>query len=90
MKKHTSGFIGDSKIPLTIKFKMKVLHFFHLSLSVLGEEYFFFCLLGPYLQYMEVPRLGVKSELYPPAYIIATVMQDLSRVCDLYHNSWQH
>ena len=40
---------------------------------------------------MEVPRLGVESELQMPAYTTATVtaMQDLSRVCDLHHSSWQ-
>ena len=39
---------------------------------------------------MEVPRLGVESELQLPAYITATAMWDLSRVCQLYHSSWQH
>ena len=34
---------------------------------------------------MEVPRLGVKLELW--AYAIATAMGDLSCVCDLYHSS---
>ena len=29
---------------------------------------FIFCFLGPHLQHMEVPRLGVKSELQLPAY----------------------
>jgi len=37
---------------------------------------------------MEVPRLGVKSELQLQAY--ATEMPDLSHVCDLHHSSWQH
>ena len=32
---------------------------------------------------MKVPRLGVDSELQLPAYTTATVMQDLSRICDL-------
>jgi len=36
---------------------------------------------------MEVPRLGVQLNLQLPAY--ATAMQDPSRVCDLYHSSWQ-
>ena len=39
---------------------------------------------------MEVPRLGVKSELQLPAYTTATAMSDLSHVWDLYHSSWQH
>ena len=39
---------------------------------------------------MEVPRIGVKSELQlPPAYTTATGMQDLSGVCNLHHSSRQ-
>ena len=52
---------------------------------------FFFGLFfgGQHLQHMEVPRLGVESELQLPAYATATAMQDLSHICDLYHSSWQ-
>ena len=39
---------------------------------------------------MEVPRLGVESELQLPAYTTATAIQDPSLVCDLHHSSWQH
>ena len=39
---------------------------------------------------MEVPRLGVKSELQLQAYTTATAMPDPSWVCDLHHRSWQH
>ena len=49
----------------------------------------FFFFLGPNLWHMEVPRLGVQSELQLPAYTTATATQDPSRVCDLYHSSWQ-
>ena len=38
---------------------------------------------------MEIPRLGVKSELQLPAYTTATVKWDLSPVCDLHHSSQQ-
>ena len=38
---------------------------------------------------MEVPRLGVKSELQLPAYARATAMPDPSCVCDLHYRSWQ-
>ena len=38
---------------------------------------------------MEVPRLGVELELQLLAYTIATVMWDLSHVCDLHHSSRQ-
>ena len=47
-----------------------------------------FVFLGPRLQNMEVPRLGVKSELLLPAYPRATAMPYPSR--DLHHSSWQH
>ena len=35
-----------------------------------------FVFLGPYPGHMEVPRLGVKRELQPPAYTIAKAMLD--------------
>ena len=38
---------------------------------------------------MEVPRLGVESELQLLAYSTATAMRDLSLVCDLHHSSRQ-
>ena len=46
--------------------------------------FFFFCFLELYPQHMEVPRLGVQSELWLPAYATATAMQDPSRICDLH------
>ena len=49
----------------------------------------FLLFLGPHLQHMEDPKLGVKSELLLPAYTTATATQDLSRVCDLHHSSRQ-
>ncbi len=45
--------------------------------------YFLFVFLGPNPQHMEVPRLGVESELQLPAYTPATATQDPSRVCEL-------
>ena len=40
---------------------------------------------------MEVPRLGVESELQLLAYITATTtVQDPSHVCDLHHSPQQH
>ena len=38
---------------------------------------------------MDVPRLGIKSELQSPAYTTATATPDLSCVFDLHHTSWQ-
>ena len=39
---------------------------------------------------MEVPRLGVESDLQLLGYPPATAMQDLSHVCNLHHSSQQH
>ena len=53
----------------------------------------FFCLfvcfwfLGLHPWHMEVPRLGLESELQLPACTIATAMQDPSRICHLHHSS---
>ena len=38
---------------------------------------------------MEVPRLGVESQLQLAVYTTATATPDPSRVCDLHHSSWQ-
>ena len=45
---------------------------------------FFFSFLGPYLLHMEVPRLGVESELQLQAYTTATATLDLSCACNLH------
>ena len=47
----------------------------------------FFVFLGPFLQHIEVLRLGVELE---PAYTMATAMPDPSHVCDLHLSAWQH
>ena len=51
--------------------------------------FFFSFFLGPHLQHMEIPRLGVESELQLPAYTTATATPDPSHVCDLHPNSQQ-
>ena len=38
---------------------------------------------------MEVPRLGVESELWLPVYTTATATWDPSHLCDLHHSSQQ-
>ena len=50
--------------------------------------FIYFVILGLHLWHMEVPRLGVKSELELLAHTTAT-MRDLSHICDLHHSSWQ-
>ena len=47
-----------------------------------------FCFLGLHPMHVEVPRLGVESELQLPA--TATAMREPSCGCDLHHSSWQH
>ena len=44
----------------------------------------FLSLLGPLLRHMEVPRLGVESELQPPAYARAPATRDPSLFCNLH------
>ena len=50
---------------------------------------FLFVFLGQHLMRMEVPRLGIESELQLRAYTTATETPDPSRACDLHHSSWQ-
>ena len=52
---------------------------------------FFFCILGLHPWHMQVPKLGVESELRLPAYTTATATAtwDLSSICDLQHSSRQ-
>ena len=52
--------------------------------------FFFFFFLGPHPRHMEVPRLGIQSELQPLAYATATATSDPSCICDLHHSSRQH
>ena len=49
-----------------------------------------FCFLQPHPRHMEVPRLGIESELQLQAYTTATAMLDLSCICDLRCSLQQH
>ena len=60
---------------------------FHFILYII---YLFICLLGPHVQRMEVPRLGIKSELQLLAYTTAIATPDLSLICDLHQSSGQY
>ena len=51
--------------------------------------YFILFFLGPHLWHMEVPRLGVESELQLLAYATVTATPDLSHIWDLHHSSRQ-
>ena len=52
--------------------------------------FFLFFLLGLHLPHMEVPRLGVESELQLLAYTAATAIWDPSHVYNLHHSSRGH
>ena len=54
----------------------------------LGIFFFSFFFLRPHPWHMEVPRLGVKSQLQLLAPATAPASQDLS-FCNLHHSSWQ-
>ena len=45
--------------------------------------------LAPYPPHMEIPRLGVESELQLVACATAIAMPDMSRICGPHHSSWQ-
>ena len=52
--------------------------------------FIYFCFLGLHPQHVEVPRLGVKSELQLLVCTTATATRGLSRVCNLHYSSQQH
>ena len=66
------------------------LHPFILAgLGTISIYLFIFVFLGPHPQHMEIPRLGVESELQLPAYTTTPATRDLSLVYSLHHSSWQ-
>ena len=74
----------------------KYVHTIHLCIHIcmsivlfLYSTYFFF-FLQLHLQHIEVPRLGVKSELQLQACTTATTPPNLSHIFDLGHNLQQH
>jgi len=54
---------------------------FIVAINFQKELSFFLGVRGPHMGHMEVPRLGVESEMPLPVYITATAMQDLSQLC---------
>ena len=58
------------------------------NVTLFGDKVFF-SFLGLHPGPMEVPRLGVESELQLSAYFTATATQDPRCVCDLHHSSRQ-
>ena len=86
-------FVGapcHQSFPTTPSSRETLICFLALLIRFIYFVYFyfvFFGFLGPYPWHMEVPRLGVKSELL--AFTTATGTQDPSRFCNLHHSSWQ-
>ena len=72
--------------PLSVQFSIcKIVVMILLCFS--SRIFFFaFCFLGLHLQHMDLPRLGVESELQL-LISTATTKQDLSRICNLHHSS---
>ena len=59
-------------------------------IQVLIYLFIYFCFLGPPSWPMEVPKLGVESELQLPTYSTATAKQHPCCVCTLHHSSQQY
>ena len=60
-----------------------------ISSHILFIYLLYFCFLEMHLHHMEVPRIGVKLEVQPPAYATATAMCNPGNICELHHSSWQ-
>ena len=56
----------------------------------IGKPNIIFAYLDLHLWHMEVPRLGVESELLMSAYATAIATPDLSHIYDLHHSSQPH
>ena len=78
-------------LQLFVNFRLGTIFYFFLFLLLFVVVVIVF--LGPHLQHMEVPRLGVESELQLQAYDTAMAMLVLrlvlSCICDLHHSLWQ-
>ena len=51
---------------------------------------FFFFFLGLHLWHIEIPMVGIESELQLPAYTTATAMPDPSQIFNLHHSFQQY
>ena len=51
--------------------------------------FFFFWFLGLHPWHMEIPRLGIQSELHLLAYTAVRATWDPSHICDIHHSSPQ-
>ena len=82
-----SIYVSSHLSDWVIIFFLYTLYSFYILLNTI---YIFFCfILGPYPQHIEVPKLGVESELQLPAYTATIATPDPSCIWDLYPRSWQ-
>ena len=80
-------FKSMSSVLLGIYLAYSYLFFF--CTSSLSYSFWNFFLFMANLCHMNVPRLGVESELQPLAYTTTTATPDPSHICDLYHSPRQ-
>ena len=85
-KKIFMGHSWKSKYLLNIRYYRVTANFLYNIIVTI-----FFVFLGPRPRHLEVPRLGVQTELEMAAdtTATATATPDLSHVCNLHHSSWQ-
>ena len=85
------SFLNSDSVNSCFLIWMPFISFLLLLLLLFFVLFYFvcFCFLGRPLQHMEVPRLGLESELQLLASATARAMPDPSQVCSLHHSSWQ-
>ena len=69
--------------------ELTLIYFRRISVFIFIYFFLSFVFLGPHLRHMEVPRIGVESELQLLVFATVTATWYLSHVCNLHHSSWQ-
>ena len=90
LKVLSSHHLLTSSCPLPVKYSPSS-RAPHSNSTCSTQPFFFFFFFGLFRAapaHVEVPRLGVESELLLPTY--TTARSDPSHVCDLHHSSQQH
>ena len=80
---------GSPTFPDALGMNQRTTGVFELGTNVWTMFLFFLVFLGLHAWHMEVPRLGVESDLQLLAYATATAMQDPSCIFDLHRSSQQ-
>ena len=82
--------MGNSQVHSIHKISKILVFPWNLVFLFIYFYFLFFCFWGPHPQHIDVPKLGVESELRPLVYTTSTATPDPSRVWDLHHGSQQH